>query len=159
MPARDRNANSISPSGVGLKTGRTADYPDADATVEVLETGWELYRARERMEESPVVAAARFADRGILSLFAGEMTPTLFIQCRRNRTKLSIAVGQYLSTRDLTVEWRVDRDKSLSWAISSDQQSLLAPAPVPLARRLGRGKRLVVEVTPYAQRPVRVTFT
>jgi type VI secretion system protein VasI len=138
-----------------------AGYPDADATVEVLEGGWELYRAKDRMDDSNVVMLGRLADQTIDKRFGREATPTLFIQCRRNRTGVAIIFGDFLSTRDLPVEWRIDRQSAVSqkWAIASDHKGLWAPSPIPFARQLARGNQLLFEVTPYARPTIQLTFT
>ena len=86
--------------------------------------------------------------------------PKLVIRCKENKTSVYINYDSFLSTDDMTVLTRFDKNpaKKHSWGVSTDYEAVFAPSGVSWAKKIANASKLFVRLTPYGESPVSATF-
>ncbi len=85
----------------------------------------------------------------------------LVLGCRANMTMVYISWGEFVGLERASVSIRLGSEKATTarWQVSIDRTATIAPAAVPLIRRLMGVSRLVVRVTPSGSRPITAVFS
>ncbi|EEY3892971.1 TPA: type VI secretion protein [Escherichia coli] len=96
------------------------------------------------------------------SWFEDNITPTLYIACRENKTELSIDWYVHLGLQsEITMTHRIDKQKAINreWYIATNTRAVFYSGDViDFIRKLQNGNQLFAQVTPYREDPVSTTF-
>lgn len=95
------------------------------------------------------------------SPFGDNITPTLYIACRENKTELFIDWDVYLGLNQTTMIHRIDKQKAINreWSISTNTKAVFYDGNViDFIRKLQNGNQLFAQITPYSESPVSTTF-
>lgn len=94
-----------------------------------------------------------------------EVTPVLAFGCSPGDAALTAYIDwqRFISSFSTEVGFKVDGGSFtwLKWKVDSSEEMTLSPSPddsKSLLEKLGAGKELLVEVSPYSESPVNATF-
>lgn len=88
--------------------------------------------------------------------------PSLWIRCKENHTEVFVSWEVYLGIDTTDVLQRLDdeRARTRAWSISTDHEATFYPgSDIGFVRELMSHKKLLLQVTPYGESPVRATFS
>jgi type VI secretion system protein VasI len=140
---------------LGLEGGKKVSTSDAPGVGK-----WRTSTETSPIDDSRNVYLRLDAEESIPSML-GTVRPTLYIRCKENRTELYISWGVYLGLDTTTLLTRLDSEKakSATWHLSTDNEATFYPgSPISFIRNLLQHNTLLVQVTPYGESPVMVTF-
>lgn len=128
---------------------------------------WVTQAAAEWMRESgEVESIASDAGNTIKDEYAqNDVTPRMMFQCAPGDPAITARIdwGRFISAFSTEVGFKVDDGKFmwLKWKVDSSEQVTLSPSPDDTRRLLEAlqvGSVLTVDVSPYSEGPVVVTF-
>lgn len=116
------------------------------------------------MDDSRSVFLSLDANNQVEGYFR-EFTPALMIRCRENSTDVYVITGMPANPElgeynRYTVRIRLDTGAPFRqmWGASTDDESLFAPEPIALARRIASSSKMLFEFTPFSSSPATVEF-
>ncbi|OHB72424.1 MAG: hypothetical protein A2W23_07650 [Planctomycetes bacterium RBG_16_43_13] len=140
---------------LGIEGGKTL------STSKLTGTGkWRISTETSPIDDSKNVYLALSAEESIKAML-GTSLPVLFLRCKENKTEVYIAWGVYLGLEETTMLIRFDSKKATTstWNISTDNMATFYRGSViAFIRSIVGYKQLLVQVTPYGESPVMVTF-
>lgn len=93
--------------------------------------------------------------------FIGVKRAEITVRCTENKTDVIVNYPDiFLSNRNISVEYRLDKDKSQksNWTPSSNYQAMFIPKPISFIQSMFDKERLTIRVTPYGKSPIISTF-
>ncbi len=83
----------------------------------------------------------------------------LIARCQSNKTDLYISWNDYLGSES-SVLTRIGNNKSVTslWGLSTDSQATFHSNPIQFIKDMINDDKLIAQVTPYSESPVKVTF-
>ncbi|HML94178.1 MAG TPA: type VI secretion system-associated protein TagO [Thermodesulfobacteriota bacterium] len=123
---------------------------------ETEDTGkWQISRDHSSMDDSKRVVLGLPAEN-IISGYLQTYQPTLIIRCQENKTDLYVNIGVSPNPElglynQHTVRIRLDDGKPFSerWSQSTSGDTLFAPQPIALARKMVSANKMLFEFVPY----------
>lgn len=93
----------------------------------------------------------------------GASTPTLWIRCLENTTSIYVDAKQYVTTQDVPVTYRIDKQKAETreFFISTDHEAFglwRGGSAIPFIKRLFGRDTLLVQFTPYGESAATLEF-
>jgi len=116
------------------------------------------------MDGSPIVQVERESDEFLTGIVSSNPA-RLLILCRHSTTELAVITGMSPQPEsgiddEVTVRVRFDEGKPATqvWSEGTDHESLFAPEPIALSKRLTKARRLYFEFTPFERSAETVSF-
>lgn len=122
---------------------------------------WESVEKRSPVDDSLNVTLFLDASEEIEGrLSIQKVTPYLVIRCSENKTSAYIKWDRYLGIGDTSVLTRIDKNKAQTrrWDLSTDNEATFAPKAIGFIKSLFDHDKLLAQVTPYGDSPVRTSF-
>lgn len=125
---------------------------------------WEISTDSSPIDDTKTVILSLRANNALNGWLATH-TPVLTIRCHERKTDVILEMGmpayvEYGYYNQHTVEMRLDRGKAFKqkWSESTDNDSLFAPSPIPLAKKIANSKTMMIRVTPHNSSPQTIDF-
>lgn len=121
---------------------------------------WQFSETKDAMTGKPNIVLATPATRFAKDKFGRNVTATLLVQCRENRTGLVVSLSDFISTQSVPVSSRIDQQaaQTRTWDISSDYQGVFAPSPIPTIKALATAEMFTARLTPHGESPMDFPF-
>lgn len=121
---------------------------------------WDVSESKDAMSSKTNVVLSTPAQRFGKDKFGRNIKATLLIQCQQNQTGLVVSLSDFISTRAVMVESRIDKKPSQTrqWDISTDYQAVFAPSAIPTIKALESAEMFVVRITPHGESPMDFPF-
>lgn len=138
---------------------KTSKAPETSGGYAFTGGAWSKSVTTSPIDDSEVVVLSLSASSEVKVGYRSA-TPTLFARCKSKKTEIYINFDAYLGLDSTEVVARIDSDKAVrrEWDISTDNKAAFHPVPVAFLKRLATSKQLVIEVIPYGENPITVTF-
>ena len=140
---------------LGVAAPRVSPAPSSGDTGK-----WQVSAETSPIDDSKNVYAMLQAQETISSML-GRARPTLILRCKEKKTEVFINWGVYLGLEETSVLTRLDDAKATSstWGISTDNKATFyRGGHIAFIKQLLGHQRLLVQVTPYGEKPAMVTF-
>lgn len=121
---------------------------------------WEVEEDVSKVDDSKNVWLLVKSNRPVAGRYNRKAWGRLVLRCMENKTDVLITFDQYLSTMDIQMLTRLDKEKASTrkWNITTDHEGLMHPDPVGFIRQLEKHDALYVQFTPYSSEPVEIEF-
>lgn len=125
---------------------------------------WKVSTETSKIDDSKNVYLGLDSNEPIVDRFGrADHRATIIIRCKEGTTAFYVVWGRTFIGSDKTrVTYRLDRDKAeiLGVDISSDHYAtgLFNSASIPFIRRMFGREQLLMQVQPYSESPITVTF-
>jgi type VI secretion system protein VasI len=121
---------------------------------------WRVNESVSPLDDSKTVTISLDANSPVPAKYKRESTPTLVIRCQQKQISAFVNFGFYLTTQNLPVTTRLDKEKATSrtWSISTDYEAVFAPSEREFVKSLLKHQQMLIELTPYSESPVMTTF-
>ena len=124
---------------------------------------WDKRVDRSEFDDTKSVYLTLLADKPVAVGRYNVVTPELWVRCHENTTAFYIIFEEFLGSRGIKVEYRIDRQttRETRWLISSNSTAAglwNGSGSIPFIRKLFGAERLLIRVTPYNESPVTVSF-
>lgn len=123
---------------------------------------WRVSSQTSPIDDSTNVHLSLQADSSISGRFGETVRPSLRVRCKENRTEVFVAWELYLGIDTTQVLHRLDdrRAQTRTWGVSTDHEATFYRGNhVSFARELMNHERLLLQTTPYGEKPVTATFS
>lgn len=121
---------------------------------------WEVQEEVSKVDDSKNTWLVVKSNQPVVDRYNRKAWARLVLRCMENKTDALITFDRYLSTMDIDVTARLDKEKASAreWGIATDHESLLHPAPVDFIRQLEKHDAIYIQFTPYSSEPVAMEF-
>ena len=123
---------------------------------------WRVSSETSPIDDSTNVYLSLPADSTISGRFGETVRPSLWVRCKENRTEVFVTWELYLGIDTTQVLHRLDerRAQTRTWGLSTDHEATFyRGSQVSFARELMSHERLLLQTTPYGEKPVTATFS
>lgn len=121
---------------------------------------WSLWTGKDQLDDSP--AADLSVEGTAIPNAIGILKPTtLWISCRKNKTRVYFATDKFLDNEAVRVEYRIDDKQSIVqwWQISTDYTAAGKwSGAVSLVKSLLDAETFKIGFTPYGAKPEVIIF-
>lgn len=167
-PENEREERSPAAQSSSSSEDEGSDTPAASEPAEPREppSPWRVSRWTSDMDDSPAVALVSKSDELITGRFSGAGRAELLLRCLENTTNLYVKMnGHFLA--DIqgygNVRYRIDdrQPATLRMKESTDNEALglwSGGQSIPVIRRMFGHDKVTMQVTPFNQSPVTVSF-
>lgn len=136
------------------------DSPDVSTSEPAGE--WRVRRETSKIDDSTNVYLGVFGSE-VSGRYGDSSTPTLAVRCKENTTAISVNWGQYISTQDPDVTWRIDDQPAheTKWSISTNYEAIgkwSGGASIPFVKKLFGHDELLMRITPHGENSVTTSF-
>lgn len=161
------NANSLvllipTKHGEGVKAGFNHDELEQikEVIVGAKPTRWKNHTEIDDITDKPIAYAILEASNTIPNSIGTPVTPLLVIRCKNAKTDAYVKFQRFITTEETQVTTRVGAQsaKTAIWEMATDYKSAFSPRPLTFARSLTQGDKLLIQVTPYGDNPIKALF-
>lgn len=129
-------------------------------TSSVTDSKWVIREKTDPLTDNSVYTAMILADSG-KGRYGNHIS--LLIRCENNTTEMYINWASYLGRDDISVTYRIGKDKAVTsrWGLSTDSKATFFPgSPIPALKEIIESDTpsLVANLTPYNSNPITAVF-
>jgi type VI secretion system protein VasI len=122
---------------------------------------WSASSETSPIDDSQNVFLSLASEDAIHSRFGEPVRPLLYVRCKEKATQLFVVWDVYLGIDEAEVLHRLDNRpaRTSAWNISTDHKATFyRGSSIGFARELLKHEKLLLQVTPYGEKPVMASF-